>query len=157
MGRPGARRLVDRPHRVVGELPGLAPRREVRISFEDLLLAVRLPVFTRRSKRAMAAHPKFYFFDAGVFRALRPRGPLDSPAELDGAALETLFLQEIRALNEYRRLDYNLYYWRSSSGLEVDLVLYGERGLRALEIKRTSRKIQVLPAEECLRRLPKIL
>jgi predicted AAA+ superfamily ATPase len=142
---------------VVGELPGLAPRREVRISFEDLLLAVRLPVFTRRSKRAMAAHPKFYFFDAGVFRALRPRGPLDSPAELDGAALETLFLQEIRALNEYRRLDYNLYYWRSSSGLEVDLVLYGERGLRALEIKRTSRKIQVLPAEECLRRLPKIL
>ena len=48
---------------------------------EDLLLGYRVPVFTRRAKRAMASHPKFYFFDAGVFRANRPAGPLDAPAE----------------------------------------------------------------------------
>jgi hypothetical protein len=30
---------------------------------EDLLLAVRLPVFARRAKRSMAAHPKFFFFE----------------------------------------------------------------------------------------------
>ncbi len=46
---------------------------------EDLLLAFRVPVFTRRAKRELAAHPKFFFFDAGVFRANRPTGPLDSP------------------------------------------------------------------------------
>src|SRR5688572_3393440 len=57
---------------------------------EDLLLGFRLDVFTKRAKRAVAAHPKFYFFDAGVFRTSRPVGPLDSPAELDGAALEGL-------------------------------------------------------------------
>ena len=45
---------------------------------ENLLIAVRLPVFTRRAKRRLVAHPKFYFFDAGVFRAIRPRGPLES-------------------------------------------------------------------------------
>ncbi|MEP7270429.1 MAG: AAA family ATPase [Acidobacteriota bacterium] len=29
---------------------------------EDLLLAFRVPVFTRRAKREVAAHPKFFFF-----------------------------------------------------------------------------------------------
>ena len=39
---------------------------------EDLLIATRLPVFRRRAKRALVAHAKLYFFDAGVFRSLRP-------------------------------------------------------------------------------------
>ena len=51
---------------------------------EDLLLAVREPVFRRRAARKLTTHPKFFFFDAGVFRALRPRGPLDSDDEIDG-------------------------------------------------------------------------
>ncbi len=39
---------------------------------EDLLLAQKIPVFTKRAKRRMIAHPKFYFFDTGVYRwALR--------------------------------------------------------------------------------------
>ena len=46
---------------------------------EDLLLGFRLNVFTRRAKRELATHPKFYYFDTGVFRANRPSGPLDSP------------------------------------------------------------------------------
>jgi len=33
---------------------------------EDLLLAYRVPVFTRRAKRATAAHPKLCLFDAGA-------------------------------------------------------------------------------------------
>ncbi|MGH8134662.1 MAG: ATP-binding protein, partial [Steroidobacteraceae bacterium] len=36
---------------------------------EDLLLGFRLEVFSKRAKREVASHPKFYFFDAGVFRA----------------------------------------------------------------------------------------
>ena len=57
---------------------------------EDLLLGFRLPVFARRAQRDLAVHPKFYFFDTGVFRSLRPGGPLDRPSEIDGAALEGL-------------------------------------------------------------------
>jgi predicted AAA+ superfamily ATPase len=105
---------------------------------EDLLLAVRLPAFSRRAKRSIAVHPKFYLFDAGVFRAVRPQGPLDSEAELDGAALETLVLQDLRAHNEYQRWGYSLHYWRTRTGLEVDFVLYGTRGLKAVEVKRSS-------------------
>lgn len=105
---------------------------------EDLLLAVRLPAFTKRAKRRIVAHPKFYYFDAGVFQAVRPRGPLDAPEQIHGAALETLFFQELRALNDYRDLGYSLHYWRTPTGDEVDFVLHGERGLSAFEVKMTS-------------------
>lgn len=103
---------------------------------DDLLIAVRLPVFTRRAKREMAAQLKFYYFDVGVYRSLRPKGPLDSLEELDGASLETLFLQQIRALNDYLQWGYEFYYWRTCAKQEVDFVLYGEKGLLAFEIKR---------------------
>ncbi|MBI5364914.1 MAG: ATP-binding protein [Planctomycetes bacterium] len=106
---------------------------------EGLLLAVRLPVFTRRAKRRMVAHPKFYYFDAGVYRTLRPRGPLDSAEEIDGPALETLMLSNLRAVNDAFALGYELSYWRTHDGREVDFVLYGERGLIAIETKRTHR------------------
>lgn len=102
---------------------------------EDLLIAVRLPVFSRRARRRLAMHPKFFIFDAGVFQAIRPRGPLDSIDEIRGPALETLFLQQVRALNDARALGYTIHFWRTASGDEVDFVLYGERGLRAFEIK----------------------
>ncbi len=106
---------------------------------EDLLIAVRLPNFTRRAKRRLVAHPKFFFFDAGVFQALRPRGPLDTQEEIQGPALETLVLQHVRAWNDYRNLDYRISYWRTGRGDEVDFVLYGERGLVAIEVKRSAR------------------
>ena len=106
---------------------------------EDLMIAYRIPVFSRRAKRRLAAHPKFYFFDAGVYRTLRPMGPLDSPEEIEGIALETLVLQEIMALNRALDLGYHVHYWRTSNGREVDFVLYGPRGLLAFEIKRTAR------------------
>lgn len=104
---------------------------------EDLLLAVRLPVFRKKAVRQLISHPKFFFFDAGVYRALRPRGPLDTNADIDGAALETLLMQLLRAENSNRGLGYELFYWRLRDGTEVDLVLYGEHGLHAFEVTRS--------------------
>ena len=105
---------------------------------EDLLIAVRLPVFSRKAKRRLITQTKFYFFDVGVFRSIRPVGPLDSDAEIDGPALETLVLQELRAVNDYHGLDYRIHFWRTRSGLEVDFVLYGPNGLLAIEVKRST-------------------
>jgi predicted AAA+ superfamily ATPase len=108
------------------------------LALEDLLLAVRLPVFRRRAKRDVIAHPTFFLFDAGVYRALRPRGPLDAAEEIDGAAMATLVFNELRALNSYRQLGYELHTWRTRQDVEVDFVLYGRRGLHAIEVKRTA-------------------
>lgn len=104
---------------------------------EDLLVSFKVPVFTRRARRATASHPKFYFFDAGVFRSLRPSGPLDQPSEIDGAALEGLVAQHLRAWIAYGDDDHQLCYWRTRSGLEVDFVVYGPTHFAALEVKNS--------------------
>lgn len=103
----------------------------------DLLMAYSLPVFAKRAKRAVVQHPKFYFFDAGVFRTLRPSGPLDQPGEIDGPALEGLVAQHIRAWIDYSRSSCKLYYWRTKAGTEVDFVIYGKEGFWAIEVKNT--------------------
>lgn len=102
---------------------------------EDLLLGTRLPVFTKKAKRKTIAHPKFYYFDVGVYRTIRPKGPLDTPEEIGGMALETLVFQELNAVNDYERLGFQLYFWRTADHKEVDFVLYGEKGLIAIEVK----------------------
>lgn len=106
---------------------------------EDLLIGLRLSPFTKRSRRRLITGNKFFFFDCGVFRTLRPLGPLDLPEEVTGAALETLIFQELRALNDYYGLGAEIRYWRTSSGSEVDFVLYGEKTFIAVEVKRSSR------------------
>lgn len=104
---------------------------------EDLLLSFRLPVFSRRARRQVVAHPKFYYFDAGVFRSLRPKGPLDRPEEIDGAAFAGLVAQHLRAWIAYTNRDFDLCYWRTRGGVEVDFVVYGEDGFWAVEVKNT--------------------
>jgi predicted AAA+ superfamily ATPase len=106
---------------------------------EDLLLSFRVPVFTRRARRATSVHPKFFLFDTGVFRSLRPRGPLDRPEEIKGAALEGLVAQHLRAWLAYRGSDAALSFWRTRSGVEVDFVVYGADAFIAIEVKNAAR------------------
>ena len=106
---------------------------------EDLLIAYRLPVFSKKAKRRLVRHRKFYFFDAGLYRALRPAGPLDQPEEIAGAALETLFFQELLAINDYYQLGYKMFYYQTAAGKEVDFILYGPRGIKAFEVKHSAK------------------
>lgn len=106
---------------------------------EDLLLSYRIPVFTKKAKRATVSHPKFFFFDAGVFRSLRPSGPLDHPENIAGPALEGIMAHHLIAWNAYHGDAHALYYWRTRSGVEVDLVLYGPRRFWAIEVKHAAR------------------
>jgi predicted AAA+ superfamily ATPase len=106
---------------------------------EDLLLGFRISVFSKRAKRHLSSHPKFYFFDAGVFRSLRPTGPLDAPQEIEGAALEGLVAQHLRAWDAYRGDVCRLCFWRTKSGNEVDFIVYGNDTFCAIEVKSTTR------------------
>ena len=106
---------------------------------EDLLLSFRVPIFSKRAQRLISQHPKFYYFDAGVFRYLRPSGPLDRVEEIEGAALEGLVAQHLRAFCALDNRGYTLYFWRTKAGSEVDFILYGPAGILAIEVKRTAR------------------
>lgn len=102
---------------------------------EDLLLGFRLLGFTKRARRHLVQHPKFYYVDAGIFRSLRPKGPLDMPEEIGGAALEGLVAQHLRAWIAYGKSDHQLHFWRTKAGLEVDFVVYGDSTFAAIEVK----------------------
>lgn len=106
---------------------------------EDLLIGLRLPVFSKKAKRRLVTHPKFYFFDTGIYRIIRPMGPLDLPEIAEGLAFESLFFQDLVAINDNLNLGYKFYYYRTTTGIEVDFIAYGERGIRAFEVKRTDR------------------
>ncbi len=106
---------------------------------DDLMIGVRIPIFAKRAKRELLKKSKFFFFDVGVFYALRPKGPLDDSSELSGPAMESLVFNELRAINSYDNLRYEIYFWRTKSKHEVDFVLYGEKGLIAIEVKASPR------------------
>ncbi len=103
---------------------------------EDLLLAYTIPVFTRKAKRALVSRSKFYYFDVGVFKELRPKGPLDREAELEGPALEGLVAQHLYAWANAQKETHRLYFWRTQNQIEVDFILYGPLGFWAFEVKR---------------------
>ncbi len=106
---------------------------------EELFLAYKLPVFTKRAQRDLSVHPKLYLFDSGVFRALRPKGVLDRVEEIEGAALEGLVVQHLKAWNDYSTEKHELAFWRTRSGFEVDVVVYGPQGFWAIEVKNATK------------------
>lgn len=105
---------------------------------EDLFLAFSLPVFSRRAKRRLVAHQKFYFFDVGVYKILRPRGILDNNQEIEGLALEGLVAQHLHSWVLSQRERHSLSFWRTQTQLEVDFIVYGPRGFWAIEVKRSA-------------------
>lgn len=105
---------------------------------EDLLMSFQLNVFSNRAKRELAHHPKFYYFDCGLFRSIRPRGFIDNDSEIDGICMESLVAQHLRAWCDYSAGEHELYYWRTRSNVEVDFVLHGESGIYAFEVKNAT-------------------
>lgn len=104
----------------------------------DTLIGHWLPPWKLKRGNKQITHPKFYFFDAGVARALSGRLPYPATQEELGFLMETSLLSEIRAYLSYHSLYYELYFWKNHYGTEVDLLLETNQGFVALEIKATS-------------------
>lgn len=116
------------------------PRKTVELHLQilqDLFLGFTIPVFETRAKRQITSHPKFYFFDPGVFRVLRKQGFLDRSTEAEGAALEGLIAEHLRYWIDFQKEKNQLFFWRTRSGLEVDFVVYGPKTFCAIEVKNS--------------------
>jgi predicted AAA+ superfamily ATPase len=87
----------------------------------------------RRTKQVQ--HPKFYFFDPGVVRALSGRIAYPVLHEERGPLLETLLLNEIRSFLSYAKRPYRIYFWRNYDGIEVDFLCETTDGFVSAEFK----------------------
>ena len=104
----------------------------------DTLLGTMIEPFSRRQDRQVISKAgKFYLFDVGVAGAIIQRRIPQEKGEQFGKAFEHFILMEILAHRSYRELDYDLNFWRTKSGLEVDFIL--GRGEVAIEVKGSSR------------------
>jgi predicted AAA+ superfamily ATPase len=104
----------------------------------DTLLGVLIEPFKRRQERQVITKAgKFYLFDVGVAGAITRRDIPEERGEQFGKAFEHFILMEIMAHRSYTELGYEVNFWRTKAGQEVDFIL--GRGQVALEVKGTSR------------------
>jgi predicted AAA+ superfamily ATPase len=107
---------------------------------EDTLLAWRLSAFEARLRVRERKHPKLYWIDPGLVRAVkRQLGPVG--AEERGALLEGWVHTLLRVYGEERELFDDIHYWSplQARGLEVDFVLRRGRELLAVEVKAATK------------------
>jgi uncharacterized protein len=102
---------------------------------EDTLIGYWLKPWKLKSANKQVTHPKFFFFDHGLARALSGRLAYPPTPEETGGLLETFLINEIMAYLAYHRLYYKPCFWRSYDQAECDLVVETRQGHVAIEIK----------------------
>ena len=104
----------------------------------DTLMGRLVEPFKRRQDRQIITKAaKFYLFDVGVAGSIMKRKIAEARGESFGKAFEHFLLMELVAHSSYNELDYEINFWRTKSGLEIDFVL--AKGEVAIEVKGSSR------------------
>lgn len=98
----------------------------LRLSYQAFLL----PPWSGNSATGLVKSPKIYWADLGIARTLTGiHGPAPGPL------FESLVVAEAQKLSRTLSLEAELSFYRSRSGLEVDLLVDTPKGLLAFEIK----------------------
>ena len=108
-------------------------REYYQILVDTLLGRFVEPFKKRQSRQVITKAPKFYLFDVGVAGAIVKRSIVEEKGEEFRRAFEHFIFMEITAHAAYSELGYDINFWRTKSGLEVDFVLGG--GEVAIEVK----------------------
>jgi hypothetical protein len=104
---------------------------------EASYLVFLLPPYHRNFGKRLVKSPKLYFLDTGLAAALlgiQDTGTLDLHPQR-GALFETLVVGEFVKARFNRGRPAGLFFWRDSSGHEVDLLFEAGTRLQAVEIK----------------------
>ncbi len=104
-----------------------------QILCDTLLGSFVRPYKKRQNRQVISRSAKFYLFDVGVAGAIIKRHISEQRGDAFGRAFEHFIYMELVAYNSYYEIDYEINFWRTKSGLEVDFVLGG--GDVAVEVK----------------------
>ena len=105
---------------------------------EETLLAFRLPAYEARLRVRERRHPKLYWADPGLVRAVKKQLG-EVTVEERGALFEGLVAGLLRAHQDYGGLYDELGYWASPGGGEVDFLLCRGGKIIAVEAKAGAR------------------
>ena len=108
-----------------------------QILCDTLLGRMVAPYKERQERQVIVKASKFYLFDVGVAGAIVKRSIAEERGEQFGRAFEHFLFMELSAHASYSELDYDIQYWRTKTGLEVDFIL--GQGEVAIETKGSSR------------------
>lgn len=114
-------------------------KRWVSVLEASFIIFLLPPFFNNYGKRIIKS-PKIYFYDIGLVNYLvgirdinlLMRGPMA------GALFETSVISEIMKIRLAQGIKPSLYFWRSQSGMEIDLIEQEEAALVPYEIKLAS-------------------
>ncbi len=102
---------------------------------EDTLLGHTLEPWRKTKDRRLIETAKFYLFDLGLVRALRGFPLIQKGTKEFGGFFEHFLIEEVRAYISYKEKRLPLSFWRTSTSLEVDLIV-GDMDV-AIEFKST--------------------
>jgi len=105
----------------------------------DTLIGYWIEPWKLKRRTKQVQHPKFYFFDPGVVRALSSRIAYPVAYEERGPLLETLLLNEIRSYLSYAKRPYRIHFWRNYDGIEVDFLCETSEGFVSAEFTASAR------------------
>jgi len=103
----------------------------------DTLIGTKLEPFKKKQEREVIKKAgKFYLFDIGVAGAITKRTITEERGELFGRAFEHFIFMELNAYKLYNDYDFEINFWRTKTGIEVDFIL--NSGEIAVEVKGSS-------------------
>jgi predicted AAA+ superfamily ATPase len=107
---------------------------------EDTLLVCRLPAYEAKLRTRERKHPKLYWIDPGLVRAIKKQFAPVSPEER-GSLLEGWVLTLFRSYAEEAKLFDDIFFWAPTAArqVEVDFLLKRGRKLLAVEVKSQKR------------------
>lgn len=106
---------------------------------EDTLIGFRLEPWRKSLRKRLSSHAKFYLFDTGVTNAINRRLTARADPVIRGRLFEQFIVCEIRRAVSYAGSELRTFFWRTSNGAEVDILLEKHGSiLAAIEIKSTA-------------------
>jgi predicted AAA+ superfamily ATPase len=90
---------------------------------EDTLIGFRLQPWMKSDRKRLVAHAKFYFFDTGVTNAINRRLAAPPDPRLYGRLFEQFLILEAHRHLQYAASESRLFFWRTNTGAEVDLLV----------------------------------
>lgn len=109
---------------------------------EKSFIIFRLPGFSRNLRKEVTKMDKIFFYDTGVRNSIIGNLNLLNSRDDIGKLWENFLIVERMKKLSYEQKIFSLYFWRLSSGAEIDLIEETEGNLHGYELKYRKKSVK---------------